>query len=276
MAGLFSDCFGILAVLVEFLLRWLFYRDLVDMSPPSNTPGSGMFDSTPIVNSRVFHLIREGRASWVRGDVQRFTSNGIKFSRRQRGMAPGLSGVSTIERGDVCILATGFKRPSLSFLPKTCSDGRYTDSSWYLTVFPTTNPTVCATNSNFRNGVASAGGAHIGIYTRLLLVFLLQPSTKPSEFAMKTWVDLCHSVKRTYHGGTFSHVTAGEMHFGVLATILFNPSLWTWQSFVLSGPGVMANVTSNVDYSLEKSSEEAFAPSHSALAERDLVDVRLE
>jgi hypothetical protein len=224
---------------VEFLLRWLFYGDLHDMAPASSAPGGGIFDATPVLNSRIFGLVREKRASWLRGDIERFTSTGIQFSRRSHDTTAGDPGVLGVEQGDVCILATGFKRPSLSFLPKSCSDGVYSDPNWFLTVFPTTSPTVCAINATFRNGIASAGGAHIGIYARMLLVFLLDPSTLPSEYAMKSWVDLCHFIKKTHIGGAFAHVTAGEMHFATLATIFFTPSLWTWSSFILNRPNTL-------------------------------------
>ena len=59
----------------ENLLRLFFYRDLADLSPPKNS-GKGLFTETPMVNSDVLELVRSGHASWLRGDITKFSSNG--------------------------------------------------------------------------------------------------------------------------------------------------------------------------------------------------------
>ena len=46
----------------ENLLRLFFYRDLSDLSPPSQS-GKGLFTETPMVNNDVLDQIRSGRAS---------------------------------------------------------------------------------------------------------------------------------------------------------------------------------------------------------------------
>lgn len=56
MAGTIGDRYGILAWIIGFLLRTIFYRDLWEMAPTSNSNDS-IFNSTPIVNSRVFKLM---------------------------------------------------------------------------------------------------------------------------------------------------------------------------------------------------------------------------
>ncbi|KAK4622112.1 Baeyer-Villiger monooxygenase [Fulvia fulva] len=235
LAATIGDKWGILSYILEFLLRLFFYKDLSAMAPPANFEGS-LFSGTPIVNNRVFSLMRQGRASWVRGDVECFTPEGIQFSRRVGGAKKGTSGARVIEQGEVCILATGYTRPSLRFLPKSKSSAKY-QKNWYLQCFPTDNPTMCATNCTWKDGIGSVGGCHIGVYTRFLLVFLLDPRTAPSEGMMKAWVGLVHILKKPCTGGALAFVTSAELFFWFLAVILLQPALWPWLSFILAGPG---------------------------------------
>lgn len=72
---------------------------------------------TPMVNSDKFHQIRAGRAEWLRGDLIGFTKKGIKFNRRAKGVPKGGPGREIVVEGDMVIMATGFQRPSLAFLP---------------------------------------------------------------------------------------------------------------------------------------------------------------
>ena len=60
----------IFSFIPEALLRIFFYRDLKDISPPKGS-GKGIFTETPMVNSRVFELVRSGKAAWRRGDIKR-------------------------------------------------------------------------------------------------------------------------------------------------------------------------------------------------------------
>ncbi|KAF2163558.1 hypothetical protein M409DRAFT_26170 [Zasmidium cellare ATCC 36951] len=236
LAGTIGDRYGILAYILGFFLRLIFYREFWDMAPPMNGKDD-LYSGTPIVNSRVFELMRQGRASWVRGDILNFTRRGIRFSRRKGGAKEGSLGEERIEKGDVCILATGYRRPSLSFLPKSKASSKYQPPNWFLQVFPTENPTVCATNCTWKDGIGSVGGAHIGIYTRFLLVFLLDPRTAPSETIMKAWVDLVHILKRPYPGGALAFVTSAELFGWFLIVMLVQPALWPWIGFIWNGPG---------------------------------------
>lgn len=56
LAATIGDRYGILARILEFLIRLFFYRDLWEMAPPA-FGGDGIYDGTPVVNSRVFDLI---------------------------------------------------------------------------------------------------------------------------------------------------------------------------------------------------------------------------
>lgn len=114
----------------EKLLRKFFYRDLADIAPP---PGSaGLFEETPMVNNDVLEQIRSGNAEWLRGDILEVEEKGIRFNRRQQGVPKNGPGHETVEEGEVIIMATGYKRPSLSFLPEECFKDPYSAPNWYI------------------------------------------------------------------------------------------------------------------------------------------------
>ncbi|KAL8947024.1 MAG: hypothetical protein Q9222_006654 [Ikaeria aurantiellina] len=117
----------------ETLLRKFFYRDLDDLSPPTS---EGLFTETPMVNSDIFQQIRQHKAEWLRGDIIGFTENGIRFRQRAKGVPKGGPGREIEVKGDMVIMATGYERPSLSFLPDEAFQEPYQPPNWYLQVFP--------------------------------------------------------------------------------------------------------------------------------------------
>lgn len=110
----------------ETILRVFFYRDLKDIAPTDR----GLFTETPMVNSEIFHQIRKGKAEWLRGDIVEVEEDGITFNHRAQGVPKGGVGHQKLVDGDVIIMATGYKRPSLSFLPDECFDPPYLPPSW--------------------------------------------------------------------------------------------------------------------------------------------------
>lgn len=118
----------------EGLLRLFFYRDLADISPPKGGSGQGLFEETPTVNNDVLEQIRDGKASWLRGDIKRFEKNGIVFNHRSQGTPKGGPGREELIEGDICVMATGYERPSLGFLPQDCFEKNYEPPNWYLQV----------------------------------------------------------------------------------------------------------------------------------------------
>ena len=114
----------------ESLLRIFFYRDLKDLAPTSG----GLFTGTPMVNSDIFHQIRENKAEWLRGDIVRFTENGILFNHRAKHVPKGGPGREEEIKGDMVIMATGYQRPSLKFLPPEVFSPPYQPPNWYLQV----------------------------------------------------------------------------------------------------------------------------------------------
>lgn len=53
--------------------------------------------------------------------------------------------------------------------------------------------------------------SHIGIYTRILLTFLLDPTTRPTAKDMKLWVDIIRFIKRGAQGGALGFFTYMEL-----------------------------------------------------------------
>lgn len=97
-----------------------------------------------MVNSDIFQQIRAKKADWFRGDILGFTKNGIRFNHRARGVPKNGPGREEEIRGDMVIMATGYQRPSLSFLPPEVFQEPYEPPKWYLQVFPPTHVSICA------------------------------------------------------------------------------------------------------------------------------------
>jgi cation diffusion facilitator CzcD-associated flavoprotein CzcO len=126
----------------ELLLRKFFYRDLEDLAPTDK----GLFTGTPMVNSDVMDKIRSGKAEWLRGDTKGFSEDGIRFNIRAKGVPAGGPGRETLVKGDIVVMATGYERPSLNFLPEDNFKDPYTPPNWYLQTFPPNHPSICCNN----------------------------------------------------------------------------------------------------------------------------------
>ncbi|KAK3044498.1 hypothetical protein LTS18_001135, partial [Coniosporium uncinatum] len=220
----------------ESFLRLFFYRDLASLAPP---PGSskGLFTETPMVNDDVLELVRSGKASWLRGDIKHYTENGILFNHRSQGVPKGGPGREELIEADMVILATGYERPSLSFLPDDCFAEPYDPPNWYLQVFPPEHTDICANNCTYVNAIGTVGNYHIGIYTRFLLMYLVDPLARPQQWWMKRWIDMTRFIKSKAPGGAFDFFTYSELLYWFIFTIAINPFRWKWAFFVLFGVG---------------------------------------
>ncbi|KAL2760144.1 hypothetical protein ACRALDRAFT_2096116 [Sodiomyces alcalophilus JCM 7366] len=219
----------------ERLLRRFFYRDLDDMAPAKK----GIFTDTPMVNSDVLDKVRQGKADWVRGDVQRFTPEGVIMNRRSKGVPKNGPGKTESIPADIVVMATGYKRPSLSFLPDDCFDPPYDPPNWYLQTFPPTHPSISAINCTYVNAIGTVGNWHIGIYTRILLMFLVDSLTRPRPFWMRAWIDFTRLLKKTSPTAAFDFFTYLELLWWFVFCIAFNPFRWKWALFVFFGVGFM-------------------------------------
>jgi hypothetical protein len=64
-----------------------------------------------------------------------------------------------------------------------------------MQVFPPTHMDICANNCTYVNGIGAVGNFHIGIYTRFLLMYLVDPLARPQEAWMKRWIDMTSWIK---------------------------------------------------------------------------------
>lgn len=87
------------------------------------------------------------------------------------------------------------------------------------------------------NAIGTVGNWHIGIYTRILLMFLIDPLTRPSEFWMERWIDMTRLLKATSPTGPFDFFTYLELVWWFVFCIAFNPFRWKWALFVFFGLG---------------------------------------
>lgn len=236
----------------ENLLRIFFYRDLKDISPSSG----GLFTETPMVNSQIFDEIRKGKAQWLRGDIDKIEETGILFNHRAKGVPKGGVGHHKLVEGDIIVMATGYKRPSLSFLPEEVFQPPYSPPNWYLQVFPPDVPSICANNVScplphldwniqadrllqctYVNAIGTVGNWHIGIYTRLLLMFLVDPLARPNSFWTKKWIDMTSTIKSLAPTKAFDFFTYSELIYWFVFVALVNPFRWKWAVFVFFGIG---------------------------------------
>ena len=222
----------------ESILRLLFYRDLKDIAPaPGASRKEGLFTSTPMVNSAILDEIRSGKAQWLRGDILHLEPKGILFNHRQPGVPKGGIGQHKLVTGDITIMATGYHRPSLSFFPDSCFEPPYAPPRWYIQVFPPSDPSICAINCTYVNAIGTVGHLHIGVYTRLLLMFLVDPLTTPHKYWMQRWIDLTTFLKRFAPTEAFDFFTYSELVYWFIFVVLINPFRWKWAFFVLFGLG---------------------------------------
>jgi hypothetical protein len=93
------------------------------------------------VNDTFLEHVREGRIEYVKGETVRLTKDGVVVKPRKDatweqtkgGAPPRTKGSESKPRGkdeaevvaDVVVLATGFKRPSVGFLPEDLFPERY-------------------------------------------------------------------------------------------------------------------------------------------------------
>ncbi|EPQ60566.1 FAD/NAD P-binding domain-containing protein [Gloeophyllum trabeum ATCC 11539] len=224
-----------LSFIWEWVLKKWHYRGVEDIAPHHR----GIFEGTPVVNDEFLNYIRTGRCTYVRGDTLRLTNSGILVNVRSRESKPKDPGEKKEFKGDVVVLATGFQRPEIDFLPEDLFPENYQRPDLYLQNFPTEDWSILLTNSAYVNAIGTVGHFHIGIYTRILLTLLLDKDARPAPKDMKLWVDNVRFVKRGAKGGPLSFFTYMELTIWLLLFHLFRPDRIRWLFFIMQGWGVV-------------------------------------
>ncbi|TNY23363.1 hypothetical protein DMC30DRAFT_389757 [Rhodotorula diobovata] len=249
-----------LSFIPEWLIRTFHYRDLASLSPVDK----GLYQGTPIVNDEFLEHIRQGKIEYKRGDTKSVVPSGIRFVERERGTKSGDDGDETLISADVLIIATGYKRPSIDFLPDDLfpseRDRDYHPPSLYLQNFAVEDWSVLMTNASYQDGLGTVGNWHIGLLARIQLVFLLDESTRPVPAAMKTWVDVINWVKMRAWGedsaSGLTFFTYSEMCLWIILFHAFNPRRLPWLPFILFGWGVRPGTADRLSVERVKAAEE--------------------
>ncbi|KAH9934002.1 FAD/NAD-P-binding domain-containing protein [Epithele typhae] len=211
----------------ETCVAFLNYRGAPELVPARLR----LFETTPIANNEFVGLVRDGRCEYVRCDIERLTRCGVRVKLRGREDKPGEGNKEREIQGDVIVLATGFKKPAVDFFKDDLFPESYERPNLYMHSFSTEDWSVMMTNSTYEHGLATAGHFHIGIYMRILLTFLMDPATRPTEKDMKLWVD----AKRRKRTDTLRFFTYMEMVVWILLFYIFRLDRLKWFFFIMHG-----------------------------------------
>ncbi|CAK5277517.1 unnamed protein product [Mycena citricolor] len=223
-----------LSFLWERFLKFTHYRGVTELIPWK----TGLFEGTPIVNDAFMKHVRDGSCKYVRGDTIKLTPSGVHATVRGRESKPGDDGKEEIIDADVIVLATGFEKPSIDFLDNSLFPDGYERPNLYLQNFSTEDWSVLMTNSSYMSAIGTVGHFHIGIYTRILLTFLMDEGSRPEIQDMKLWVDVVRFLKRGAKGGALGFFTYAELTIWLLLFHLLRLDRLRWLFFIMCGWGV--------------------------------------
>lgn len=213
--------------LPELYLRHFVYRDYKFLAPEAKP----FYSETPICNSQILEEVRTGRVRWLKGSLVESSNTGV-LAKFEPGQKHSLMNVDA----DIIVKATGFERPTLYFLPANTCKEPYLPPSWFLGAFPPSSPDICAINCTYLNGIGTVGHWHIGVYARLMMVFLMHPETLPTRGWMESWIRTVGWIKGLQIQDALSFFTYGELILW-FASCLVRPTMWSWAFFVLTGLG---------------------------------------
>ncbi|KZV98830.1 FAD/NAD(P)-binding domain-containing protein [Exidia glandulosa HHB12029] len=214
---------GPISYLFELVVAIGHYRGAKDVLPLKRT----IFDSTPVVNNTFIKSVRHGRARLVRGKAAAFTERGVLLDAE----VPDVSEEHFVScrqeiAADAAVIAAGYSRPSLQFLQTDLFPKKYTCPNLFLLTFCTEDWSLLLTNASYVDGIGTVGHFHIGIYTRLLLAFLRDPSIRPTRGEMKAWVN---------HAGGLDFITYMDMMSWLVRFHLTETRRLRWILFTFTG-----------------------------------------
>ena len=96
---------------------------------------------------------------------------------------------------------------------------------------------VVTTNASFVKAVGTVAHIHIGIYARILALFLMVPESRPVPRNARLWVDMIRWVKENAPGGRLSFFTYMELMVWLVSFLFLNVARLPYAFFVLFGWG---------------------------------------
>ena len=121
------------------------------------SPTTPLYSGTPVVNNDFLRLVRQGAADYQRGETTLLHHDGLEYNFRTRHQSKDERGETRFMSADMIVLATGFERPTIDFLPKDLFPPGYARPNMYLQCFPVTDASVVCTNATYVNGIGSVG-----------------------------------------------------------------------------------------------------------------------
>ncbi|CAH7688361.1 hypothetical protein BY996DRAFT_4581794 [Phakopsora pachyrhizi] len=197
---------------------------------------SGLFDQTPIVNDIFLKLVEDRKVEYVQAEIVQIHENGVEI----RARASSKSSKTRIIPADIIVECTGYDRPeiksqSIQDLFKNQDEKKvdYSPPNLFLGNITVHDWSCVMLNSAYVHGVGSVGHFHIGIFNRMLMMFLVDQATRPNCNEMKRWVDQKSQLKN----GSLCCYTYTEMMLWLIVFMVFNHNRLRWVIFVLFGFG---------------------------------------
>ncbi|KLU82329.1 hypothetical protein MAPG_01402 [Magnaporthiopsis poae ATCC 64411] len=159
------------AATTQSLLKLLYYRD-VDQA--LGQPGAQRFwhRETVVTHADSDGSLMANQSHWIKCIGGEFRSWGILA--KQEGQGQSIATTSLM--ADIVILALGYTRPRMDFIPQECKT--LGSDEWFAHAFAPTERSICVINCMPGN-VGEAGWWTIGLTTRMLVMFLTDPSMRP-------------------------------------------------------------------------------------------------
>ncbi|KAF9005203.1 hypothetical protein BDQ17DRAFT_1399400 [Cyathus striatus] len=209
-----------------FLTKWQ-YRGVENLVPQE----TGIFEGTPVVNDVFLEHVRSGRCRYIRGEPVRLTKDGVLVNSRKEQAKSATAKTSEsihdvqkeeLVNADVIVLATGFEKPDIDFLPKDLFPDGY-QTRLVSAKLLHEDWSILMTNS---------------VNTRILLTLLMDSSARPSPKDMKLWVDVLRFIKRGATRGALGFFTYMELTIWLLGFHILRPDRLRWLFFIMNGWGV--------------------------------------
>ncbi|KAL8382137.1 hypothetical protein RB595_006088 [Gaeumannomyces hyphopodioides] len=208
------------------LLEILYYRD-VDQA--LGQPGAQRFwhRETIVTHADSDGSLMANPNRWIKCVGAKFTPYGVLTKREAQGHGT----VTTPLIADIVVLATGYTTPSMDFIPEEC---RPLDADeWFAHAFAPADRSICLINCMPGN-VGEAGWWTIGVTTRMLVMFLTDPSIRPS-LAQTRASQAKNRVLAKMFPAAAEYLVYLDVATWLLVAIVLRPARWGWICFLLVG-----------------------------------------